>query len=203
MKLKVRATLKGGPGSGHFGHAGRPGKVGGSASGDGSAVESDRFVYTQYLNFGGPGNKNINNRTTMFINDYIDADIEHAMIHVPPRVFEYDVGDEDGIRLYLDDRYKDGIIVHNHPLGISLSTEDIGAAVKYNLRFMVAVGIRLSDGKKVMWSMERNGDDWGMEWPDGWYNTMNDLLSESDNWSELWNDFADVTGHIYTEQVIE
>ena len=32
MKLKVRATLKGGPGSGHFGHAGRPGKVGGSTT---------------------------------------------------------------------------------------------------------------------------------------------------------------------------
>ena len=31
MKFKVRAVLKGGPGSGHYGHAGRPGEVGGSA----------------------------------------------------------------------------------------------------------------------------------------------------------------------------
>lgn len=30
MKFKVKAILKGGPGSGHFDHAGRPGKVGGS-----------------------------------------------------------------------------------------------------------------------------------------------------------------------------
>ena len=41
----VMSALKGGAGSGHFGHAGRPGKVGGSAPRGGFSVSSisDRF----------------------------------------------------------------------------------------------------------------------------------------------------------------
>ena len=35
MKFKLKVRLKGGPGSGNWGHAGRPGKVGGSAPGGG------------------------------------------------------------------------------------------------------------------------------------------------------------------------
>ena len=41
MKFKVKAILKGGPGSGHFDHAGRPGKVGGSQPSSTNAVTAD------------------------------------------------------------------------------------------------------------------------------------------------------------------
>ena len=36
--LVTRVAVKGGPGSGNFGHAGRPGQVGGSAPGEGVEV---------------------------------------------------------------------------------------------------------------------------------------------------------------------
>ncbi len=48
MKLKIR--LKGGPGSGHHGHSGRPGKVGGSSTGKG--VISSSNIKTRF-NIGG------------------------------------------------------------------------------------------------------------------------------------------------------
>ena len=38
---KLKITLKGGPGSGNFGHSGRPGKVGGSASGKGKGGKGE------------------------------------------------------------------------------------------------------------------------------------------------------------------
>lgn len=40
LEKKVRLAIKGGEGSGNFGHEGRPGLVGGSASGDGSSSNS-------------------------------------------------------------------------------------------------------------------------------------------------------------------
>jgi hypothetical protein len=38
IKSAIGEVIKGGPGSGNFGHAGRPGQIGGSASGEGSAT---------------------------------------------------------------------------------------------------------------------------------------------------------------------
>lgn len=39
--MKIIARYKGGPGSGHYGHAGRPGKRGGSAPGGGRDTQSN------------------------------------------------------------------------------------------------------------------------------------------------------------------
>lgn len=46
MKLKFRVEEKGGPGSGHRGHSGRPGKIGGSSPGIGTGgVVGDKVRY--------------------------------------------------------------------------------------------------------------------------------------------------------------
>lgn len=45
----IRVRFKGGPGSGNFGHAGRPGQVGGSAAGDGRSFSNAKDA-TNYLN---------------------------------------------------------------------------------------------------------------------------------------------------------
>jgi hypothetical protein len=44
-----KETVKGGPGSGHFGHVGRPGQIGGSASGEGSAVSKEEVTWKKTL----------------------------------------------------------------------------------------------------------------------------------------------------------
>jgi hypothetical protein len=49
----VGITMRGGPGSGHFGHAGRPGEVGGSAPGGGGPPEERRIGGNRYV-FGNP-----------------------------------------------------------------------------------------------------------------------------------------------------
>lgn len=49
--MRLKFVLKGGPGSGNFDHAGRPGKVGGSTSGNGSVLlqEADELWF-EYAN---------------------------------------------------------------------------------------------------------------------------------------------------------
>jgi hypothetical protein len=42
VEKAVKRVIKGGPGSGNFGHAGRPGEVGGSASGGGGELREER-----------------------------------------------------------------------------------------------------------------------------------------------------------------
>lgn len=51
-KLKKADFSKGGPGSGNFGHAGRPGEVGGSAPGDGESLSAGtRESMSRFVNF--------------------------------------------------------------------------------------------------------------------------------------------------------
>ena len=58
-KKRKIIVVKGGPGSGHFGHAGRPGKVGGSASGRGRVAGTAPSEPTTLLTTLDDGNANI------------------------------------------------------------------------------------------------------------------------------------------------
>lgn len=121
-------VIRGGPGSGHHGHEGRPGEVGGS----------------QPSKFGGFQEK--------FPRDLMDQDREAIMREENESVFYYtENGDRfgpfggdkpfsikipDGVEADLDRLHAEGIdtsVMHNHPSGAPFSESDVGFAIEHGV----------------------------------------------------------------------
>lgn len=107
----------------------------------------------------------------------VSEPIEHAhLIDEAGNVVLEKTGTKDAVEFTLDEamQMKDKIFTHNHPMGRSLSPEDVGLAAKVNLKEIRAVGTNRFDGKVYVYSMSRKGD----AWPEI------DKISEAANWAQ-------------------
>lgn len=145
----------GGPGSGNFGHAGRPGAVGGSAFGPSEAFRREVGTTAAEMEAeplpaslkaaedrlrGEP-------REHIFIVDATGKVVDHiGSDHKDMVVVETDDKDYS---------FKDAILTHNHPSGSGLSVQDGVSAAGQNLAEIRAV---VSDGT---YSLKR----WREQWP--------------------------------------
>lgn len=134
-----RMVIRGGPGSGHRGHKGRPGKVGGSLpreegltgpvqthfQGMGEAVAKETKETVEGFGF--------NDRTPELlerleeIESMIkDSEIEHAyVIDMNGEIIWNDIGGRDHVYIPEDVTMENAILFHNHPRSTSLSPEDL------------------------------------------------------------------------------
>ena len=123
---------KGGVGSGHWGHAGRPGKVGGSSPSEVSNYTDRHWRFKREMKD--------------FVKRNVDASVERVMcLAEDGEIFFEKVGESNSI-LFDDNEIRsmtekqNTTIVHNHPNGLSLSSADIDFMLRYNVDEMVAVG---------------------------------------------------------------
>ena len=96
----LRFTIKGGEGSGNFGHAGRPGEVGGSAPGGEAGGKIDPLDFASNLNFANPLPKeHLNLIDKIIIRKESDKKLGHTEGNTvflqpgySPRIFAHEVG---------------------------------------------------------------------------------------------------------------
>lgn len=136
----------GGPGSGNFGHAGRPGEVGGSTP----RAEKRTTISAAAM------------RTMPLPADISAAEDrirrethEHAFIARDGQVVDYYGNDAiDHVRLDPSADYANVVFTHNHPGQYAFSIDDIHTAAFHNMQEIRAVTM---DGA---YSMKRVGDTW-------------------------------------------
>lgn len=139
----VRDDLRttGGPGSGNFGHAGRPGEVGGSSAGDSTSHLPEDVAYV------------LRAREEKLK----DLDYEAAAVLSPTGDVLHYLSSyaKDYIKIDENINLTDTIFTHNHPGSSGLSIDDGKVAVAKNIREMRAIG---ADGR--VHSLRREGDTW-------------------------------------------
>lgn len=111
---QMEPLVHGGPGSGNFGHAGRPGEVGGSGPGGG-----------------------IKAIPTADIKTALSKSVETAWIIDQGKVIDVAVGDEKEVSSGIDPFEK--VSVHTHPTDLPPSPGDIETFYKYNLPEMTVI----------------------------------------------------------------
>jgi len=153
----MRARVLGGPGSGNFGHSGRPGEVGGSGVGDSTAhlpehTASMLRVREQTL-------KDLSYEAAAVITP--TGEHLHFLTNYAKDYIKIDAS--------LKDSLVDTIFTHNHPSSSGLSLDDGQVAVTMNMREMRAIG---ADGR--VHSLRREGD----KWPDGFMDAVRAADSE-------------------------
>jgi len=133
----------GGPGSGNFGHAGRPGEVGGSGVGDSTAHLPESVAYV------------LRAREQKLK----ELDYEAAAILSPTGEVVNYISSYAKDYITIDEKLKpslaDTIFTHNHPGSNGLSLADGDVAVNLNIREIRAIG---ADGR--VHSLRREGDRW-------------------------------------------
>lgn len=205
--------VKGGEGSGHFHHAGRPGEVGGSAP-------SKRVVLSKPT-----GSMIMEAELPDFIDNYAAMDYEVAYMVSPNGEEWFLEGDESSvdIDLNLDEiaELRGGEMVHNHPSGSPFSVPDVAFAAKINLKAIHVVGVnpnRESDDSPIefiKYTIERNGDKWGFEWDRIDLITMNTIMdlrlegvtgSHTNTYieyDEVWKRVSKEYDFTYTKEIIQ
>lgn len=120
---------KGGPGSGHWGHAGRPGQIGGSLPAgiylalNKTTRRNVRISVAQCQRYGlQTGNE---------ICNLLDRD---------GTIFSVIGGNHNSVILDKNDMGKASILVHNHPSSSSLSVDDVGIMSEHKLDHMIVIG---------------------------------------------------------------
>lgn len=179
--MKLKLVHKGGPGSGHHGHKGRPGKRGGSLPGKGrrgGGVFSDNLVGNVLQDDDHVESSEGRARRKMLIEkylvDYVDSEVENGTIMslVDDDNIESFVGSEEYISLPSDFDYSlydegKGIFIHNHPMPYALSIGDVIFAMKRKLREMIVV-TRSETGEKMIYSIKPGFVGGDVVWlPDG------------------------------------
>jgi len=125
---------EGGPGSGNFGHAGRPGMRGGSAPKGGGAWSPVIEQKEQEI---------------------INAPIEHGIVVAEDgTVLVETSGRSNSIKFTWEEtsKMKGAILTHNHPNGTTFSGADVQLALSNNVAALRAVGVR--DGRKLRYILK-------------------------------------------------
>ena len=130
---RAEEASKGGPGSGHWGHAGRPGKRGGSLPGKGATNTPEKQKPDRYEGKAVAKAKEIErnlwNHTTEKV--YIISPGGDVIVSA--------VGNEDSVSLTRDEwmlakNTRGAVLTHNHPYGTSgFSINDLGTAALFDL----------------------------------------------------------------------
>jgi len=138
-------ALMGGPTSGNRGHAGRPGKVGGSAKG--SAIAPS-------IRYGAASIGMADFEDRLFGNQ----EHEELFARLPDGTSVWLVGELDHVHLPADamerNSWADGVVSHNHPSGNSFSPDDVYAVLKTNVKEIRAVGEK--DGVRYLYRLRPN-----------------------------------------------
>lgn len=127
----AQLAVKGGPGSGNFDHAGRPGEVGGSSSGSGSS---------------GVRSEDGKARIAIVEHGLQTKSIEHAVVmDNDGNTIWSKSGTKDSVEFYGYEigQMKDAVFTHNHPGvsgNLSFSLDDVILASKGEIREMRVVG---------------------------------------------------------------
>lgn len=139
----IKAGQKQGPGRGNWGHAGRPGEVGGSASSTGSGGSSPARSIEEYCKEIGA------------------APIEHAIITRDGKEIDRVDGDRGGVKFEVEQAksYKDATLLHNHPVHQPPSLADVEFAVDNNLAEMQAT-YNLNDYAGWLYVLKRPATGW-------------------------------------------
>lgn len=131
LKEIVWQAFKGGEGSGNFGHAGRPGEVGGSASPlNGQRSSFIDSIQNHRTEVGGLFDKDGN------LLEKYDTGYAHS-VDVPENVRNELVGKE---------------FIHNHPSGQTFSENDVKFALRYKLSAITAVDDKYIYRLKLNWN---------------------------------------------------
>ena len=152
-----KTATKGGPGSGHHGHVGRPGKRGGSLPGkpkpaqyEGKAVAKAKEI-----------EKNIWHYTKEVV----------AIIDPGGEVIVSAAGNEDSVSLTRDERIlakntRGCVLTHNHPYGTSgLSINDVATAALFDLEEIRAVHKQYKKVYAIRATSVRHGKYKDRNWP--------------------------------------
>jgi len=185
LAQKIIAALKGGEGSGNFGHAGRPGEVGGSSSQDvfgiprffTNSITRDRRLGSPIFTDEEKNNFDINK----LINDrnYIKSKNETGYFVKDGKLILEKLGNEDSIEFNNDEigLLKDSIFIHNHPgPGIvgGFSEEDIEFSALADLSKSIVITDR------YIFTIERPIS--------GWPNTVKKYIDYSQDKTFEWMD---------------
>lgn len=190
----------GGAGSGNFGHAGRPGEVGGSSTLGHTAAEMRARRLPETL-------EDAENRIRFEKN-------EHGFVEKDGRIIAY-FGDDHSSQIDLTkeihpavigtpkDPLRDAIFTHNHPGNSGLSPSDVFVAASHNVKEFRAV---VDNG---VHSIERIGDGWpnpvelvdaSIDESDGVREIFNALIQQGsittekanrEHWPQVWKRVAD------------
>jgi hypothetical protein len=140
----------GGEGSGNFGHAGRPGEVGGSAQGEGSEGFAGRAGTLDKERF-----KTVKGCVDDFTKkDYHKADYEHLIAYKNGE-YSHESKTKDRSSCQIADVI-DMDLVHNHPGGCpALSAPDVFVSAYQN-----ALSITATNAKGEAWTVSRPREGW-------------------------------------------
>lgn len=147
-------TERGGPGSGHFGHEGRPGQVGGSQPGSrlNVAEKLARQTGRKFAGLGHPARmaaalKRVEDRLqglheVITPDGLVVAESAFVLDPVDGHILLAKTGVESGVEFTDDElaRMFDAVLTHNHPSSNPLSIEDVMLAAHRGLREIRAVG---------------------------------------------------------------
>lgn len=222
--MKLRAVYKGGPGSGHRGHLGRPGKVGGSLPGEGGKYQ-------------GVIGRNLKRRDDLrkeYARTYANKDREHGHLLNLDSGWEMEFeGTQDRLIMNISrwdhmQYSNDGFFIHNHPKPYGFSIEDVATGIKYNWR-EISVVYKVGDKAIIetinpMIEKEKGlgyFTTWGFDYRAIVQNTnkyLPDLKAMTDNimeesgdrnlanrlgYQELWKKVSEEWGWTYTVEEID
>jgi hypothetical protein len=134
------ALLLGGAGSGNFGHAGRPGEVGGSAPGDPAPTASRGPL--QHTTAADMQAEPLPTSLSEAEHRIRGETNEHAVLVKDGKPFLV-LGNDQPDKIALGDvdpeALRDAVLTHNHPRGLGLSVSDGHSAAKFNVQEIRAV----------------------------------------------------------------
>lgn len=158
VNIILLEEIKGGPGSGNFGHTGRPGKRGGSAP----SITASFMLSARGLEKVRSIEKNFWHQTKG------DGRERGAIMSLDGEVFDTAVGIEDSVNLDIEGAAEffeeDSIaLTHTHPVAVPFSPQDIRVFARF-------------DELKVMRVMDSLGRAYSISKPRGWEPSGKDVM---------------------------